>query len=573
MQDLDKFKNEMNLSGKNVYVGNRYVPKIMGEWDNKKIYEPLSIVQYQGNSFTSRQYVPVGIEINNEEFWASTGNYNAQVEQYRQNVRDLEDDVDSYAGEVTNARNGESTLNGRLEKDKQEVNELLGKKVNYLNFSDLLISGQVTNIKLIGDSVTWGADGTNYTAGNSGRKIMDSHYEMNHDTVCWANMFRDYLGELYPSVDLFNAGINGYSMKQCSNLKTSWIGSDNDVLFLTLGINDYNQSESITKFEEYMEDVVTYALANSNYLFISTTTPVIQDVAIGPNGHSIEMINASIRKIANKHNVPLIDINDLTIELANEQGVNMEVGSFYYDETTHPSDLGHEMIWLAYQKGLGFKAKQTDFMVKHNKSYEKIMYARDFPSDYTLDSTPLEHPDVYENNAIIYVNVGENETDLNMFSPNGEHGVLVITNTNRKFGFSGGYIVQQFFSNSGKVLTRTLTTNNTWTNWNGQTDSVEDLTLDSSWEKSLWSKSFVLRKDNICHLQIVATGGLTGTPTQVIATVPDWYKPKRNLFVNCFTENSGQVKAFIGTDGRIVLQGAEAGEEVYIAITGTYPIN
>ena len=93
MQDLDKFKNEMNLSGKNVYVGHRYVPKIFGEWDNTQIYEPLSIVQYQGTSYTSRQYVPVGIEITNEEFWVVTGNYNAQVEQYRQEVRAFDDRI------------------------------------------------------------------------------------------------------------------------------------------------------------------------------------------------------------------------------------------------------------------------------------------------------------------------------------------------------------------------------------------------------------------------------------------------------------------------------------------------
>ena len=86
MEDLDKFKNEMNLSGKNVYVGHRYKPKMFGEWDNANLYEPLSIVQYQGASYTSRQYVPVGVDINNEEFWAVTGNYNAQVEQYRQEV-------------------------------------------------------------------------------------------------------------------------------------------------------------------------------------------------------------------------------------------------------------------------------------------------------------------------------------------------------------------------------------------------------------------------------------------------------------------------------------------------------
>ena len=135
MQDLDKFKNEMNLSGKNVYVGHRYVPKIMGEWDNSQIYEPLSVVQHQGNSFTSRQYVPVGVEITNEEFWASTGNYNAQVEQYRQDVRNMEKDVSNINDEVTTARNGEANLSDRLESDKQEFNAQLAQiELNPLDF-------------------------------------------------------------------------------------------------------------------------------------------------------------------------------------------------------------------------------------------------------------------------------------------------------------------------------------------------------------------------------------------------------------------------------------------------------
>ena len=111
MQDLDKFKNEMNLSGKNVYVGHRYVPKIMGDWDNTKIYEPLSIVQYQGNSFTSRQFVPSGVELTNEEYWASTGNYNAQIEQYRQDVRNLESDFNNLDDEFNNLDDEFNNLN------------------------------------------------------------------------------------------------------------------------------------------------------------------------------------------------------------------------------------------------------------------------------------------------------------------------------------------------------------------------------------------------------------------------------------------------------------------------------
>ena len=75
------------------YIGARYVP-IFGrkdeesiEWDNTKTYEPLTVVLHEGNSYTSRQFVPVGIDIKNEDFWALTGNYNAQVEQYRQDTQ------------------------------------------------------------------------------------------------------------------------------------------------------------------------------------------------------------------------------------------------------------------------------------------------------------------------------------------------------------------------------------------------------------------------------------------------------------------------------------------------------
>lgn len=71
------------------YVGARYVPLFAEplEWDSTKIYEPLTIVYNNGNSYTSRQYVPAGIEISNTHYWALTGNYNAQIEQYREEVQ------------------------------------------------------------------------------------------------------------------------------------------------------------------------------------------------------------------------------------------------------------------------------------------------------------------------------------------------------------------------------------------------------------------------------------------------------------------------------------------------------
>ena len=68
------------------YIGARYVPLFMGEWDENATYEPLSVVTYMGDSYTSRQAVPAGIPCSNETYWAQSGNYNAQVEAYRQEV-------------------------------------------------------------------------------------------------------------------------------------------------------------------------------------------------------------------------------------------------------------------------------------------------------------------------------------------------------------------------------------------------------------------------------------------------------------------------------------------------------
>lgn len=99
------------------YIGARYVP-IFGrkgeptvEWDNESPYEPLTIVCHAGNSYTSRQYVPTGIEITDESYWALTGNYNAQVEQYRKETALVKTGLEA---ETANRENADTALSGRI---------------------------------------------------------------------------------------------------------------------------------------------------------------------------------------------------------------------------------------------------------------------------------------------------------------------------------------------------------------------------------------------------------------------------------------------------------------------------
>lgn len=95
------------------YIGARYVPKFFenpngsNDWIEGIAYEPLTVVTYLNNSFTSKKPVPVGINILNTEYWVNTGNYNAQVAEYQQQVVNLSQ---SLTNEINNRENNDIAL-------------------------------------------------------------------------------------------------------------------------------------------------------------------------------------------------------------------------------------------------------------------------------------------------------------------------------------------------------------------------------------------------------------------------------------------------------------------------------
>ena len=130
-----KGASEEIAKGVTQYVGARYVPLFAEplEWSSDREYEPLTIVLNQGNSYTSRQFVPKGVELTNESFWANTGNYNAQVEQYRQEVKtfdgritandtaikkEVQDRATAVTAEKTRATAAEQTLQANIDAEK-----------------------------------------------------------------------------------------------------------------------------------------------------------------------------------------------------------------------------------------------------------------------------------------------------------------------------------------------------------------------------------------------------------------------------------------------------------------------
>ena len=164
------------------YIGARYVPKFADpiEWDNLRSYEALTIVTYQGTSYTSKKNVPVGIGLDNKEYWVVTGNYNEQVEIYRREV--------------------------------SEVKETLDNVISYLSVE--YFKGK--NITIIGDSIS---DNTTYSPN-------------------WAVHFTDKINKIGGSVN--NIAVNGSSFAswgQTDNIEK--IPSDSDIYIIFLGVNDW----------------------------------------------------------------------------------------------------------------------------------------------------------------------------------------------------------------------------------------------------------------------------------------------------------------------------------------------
>lgn len=150
---------------RNVYVGHRYVPKIFGEWNNENEYMGLSIVTHQGTSYTSKKRVPVGIDILNEEFWVVTGNYNAQVEYYRDEVRDLQDHVDTelplkadltFVNTELDKKANSDYVNSELEKKAEKAyvdNELSDKVVGLKDEVNYTLPGDYPTLQAALDDI------------------------------------------------------------------------------------------------------------------------------------------------------------------------------------------------------------------------------------------------------------------------------------------------------------------------------------------------------------------------------------------------------------------------------------
>lgn len=165
-----------DYSGVREYIGARYVPVFANppEWNDTRGYEPLTIVLHKGNSYTSTQYVPTGIDINNTEYWLETGNWNAQIEAYReevfrfdaritQNADGIEANKAAIASETTARENADTAIRDLITAEEAartdadtELRSDLNAAIAAMNKQTILSLYKGKNCVWVGDSFTTG---------------------------------------------------------------------------------------------------------------------------------------------------------------------------------------------------------------------------------------------------------------------------------------------------------------------------------------------------------------------------------------------------------------------------------
>lgn len=129
------------------YVGARYVPKFADPvaWQSGTSYEALTIVTYNNSSYTSKVPVPatVGNPADNSDYWALTGNYNAQVEAYREETVAVQENLNE---EINKREQADTALGERI------TNEITARQ----NADTAITDSLKTFAVYLGNSYTFG---------------------------------------------------------------------------------------------------------------------------------------------------------------------------------------------------------------------------------------------------------------------------------------------------------------------------------------------------------------------------------------------------------------------------------
>ncbi len=271
-------------------------------------------------------------------------------------VTEVVKDVTLLKTEITTARDNETDLNTRLERDKSNILN----KFNELDNQDVFkIIKNIKNkkIKILGDSIGAGVGGTGYSATG---EIIVGNNKSNETGHCWANSFRDYLQSKYNCI-VKNWSVSGWKSSDIVTNISTLITETDDIIICAIGANNCYIENGITLLESDIKTINEYCENhNKKVIFIGT----IQTLTSSHENKGIKMedIDNLLREVTTNLNVCFIPMYKLFNDYLLYSGADLSL--FYYNEE-HPNDNGYDAMFYLIANYMGF---YTDLELR-NKLY------------------------------------------------------------------------------------------------------------------------------------------------------------------------------------------------------------
>lgn len=341
----------------NTYIGARYVPIFDGQWDNTKTYEPLVIVEYQGNSYTSKTYVPIGADINNTDYWALTGNYNAQVEAYRQQVQQFQETVQSFDERITT-----------------NANNITDQTEKLSNFN---LTGK--NVHFFGDSFTYGLTKNSQSPNN----------------------FPAIFGKV-TNANVFNHAVPGATCTTISNVNTlvqvnNTDLSNADYVFYQIGQNDINLGSPIgniadgnayfkSALNNTLRTIITKSKQGCKLIVLSILPSQLTfDNFTSPYYNNFYNYDRAITEVCTINKIPCINALETV-------GITKYNYNIFFETDGHFTDKGYELIGYTIIDVMRSGYSKT-FIEKSGDIINHQM----LPNDFSIASNFPEYSDIMLN--------------------------------------------------------------------------------------------------------------------------------------------------------------------------------
>lgn len=468
--------------------------------------------------------------------------------------------------EVAASRGSHDWLPDRLDNFDSQLEQIEEKTIinsnDFSSFLKLLTSNKISKIKIIGDSITYGLNASNTS--DTDKVIcndgVNTYYESNHTSPCWVNKFRNYINTVNSNIEFINGGIPGKAYWYSAYNSSSWIGKNNDILFIALGTNDYLRSN-----EELLKEInltLDYALKNSNHVVVLTPIP-----RVDAQHNLISNIDIQIKKVCIDKGVYCISMYSEFLDYIDK--TNLNIMDILDTDKLHPNDLGHEIYWRILQNKLGVNITQSNIL--NPKS--RVQVIEDVTS-YTIDTSI----DKYPQRSISYMYLDYNNS-LN-FGVNLGAGTVVTHCLNglgvdAPMPYVSGYSYQEYHTTSGVIYYRHFKQDGTWTEFK-PFNATEELTGESGWSNRNNYQNKVSRSGDVVSLTFELENGNKSMGTRIL-TLSEVFRPKKHFEVVCHGVNSaGQIvfgELFINAyDGTIILNGFANNDSTLVKASFSYVV-